>query len=95
MQIYFSPEFFKEDSQVLNIVTQNNEPVGYLTFLMKDKKMYVFGVLENEGVTEDFKDLVKPYVQGLLKIDPEMDVYSYLTAGGKKLDVEFQGKKKG
>ncbi|PYZ97709.1 hypothetical protein CR205_03695 [Alteribacter lacisalsi] len=93
MQIYFSPEFFREDAQVLNIVTQNNEPVGYLTFLTKDKKMYVFGVLENEGVTEDFKDLVKPYVQGLLKIDPEMDVYTYLTAGGKKLEIDVSGKK--
>ncbi len=93
MQIYFSPEFFKEDAQVLNIVTHHNEPVGYLAFLMDGKeKIYVYGVLENEGVTEDFKDLVKPYLQGLMKINPDLDVYSYLTVGGKKVDLDMTEK---
>lgn len=95
MQIYFSPEFIKEDSQVLNIVTDDNKPVGYLAFLMdaEKKKMYVYGLLEEEGVSEDFKDLVKPYLDGLTKLKPELEVYSYLSVGGKKVEMEVAKKK--
>jgi hypothetical protein len=90
LQIYFSPEFIKDDAQVLNIVTDANKPVGYLAFLMEaeKKKMYVYGQLQEEGVCEDFKDLVKPYLQGLTKLKPELEVYSYLSVGGKKVELE-------
>ncbi|WP_088105473.1 hypothetical protein [Halalkalibacter urbisdiaboli] len=95
MQIYFSPEFMKEDAQVLNVVTDDNKPVGYMAFLMEEekKKMYVYGQLEEEGVYEDFKDLVKPYLQGLTKLKPELEVYSYLTVGGKKVELGDEKKK--
>ncbi|MDC3415223.1 hypothetical protein NC797_17225 [Aquibacillus sp. 3ASR75-11] len=88
MQIYFSPEFLKEDAQVLNIVDDNNKPVGYMAFLMEQKKMYVYGQLEDEGVSEDFKDLVKPYLQGLTKLKPDLEVYSYLSVGGTKVQLD-------
>ncbi|UFU01178.1 hypothetical protein KO561_09665 [Radiobacillus kanasensis] len=90
MQIYFSPEFLKEDSQVLNILDDNDKAVGYMAFLMEEKKMYVYGQLEQEGVSEDFKDLVKPYLQGLSKIKPDLEVFTYLTVGGKKVELEKQ-----
>lgn len=88
MQLYFSPEFYKQDAQVLNIVTDKNKPVGYLTFLMTDKKMYVYGLLEEEGVAEDFKDLVNPYIQGLTKMTSDLEVFTYLSVGGKKIELE-------
>ncbi|MFA9557047.1 hypothetical protein ACERII_07075 [Evansella sp. AB-rgal1] len=92
LQIYFSPEFLKDDAQVLNIVTDHNKAVGYLAFLLEEnkKKMYVYGSLEEEGVSEDFKDLVKPYLQGLMKIKPELEVYTYLSIGGKKVEMEME-----
>ncbi|MFC0562406.1 hypothetical protein [Halalkalibacter alkalisediminis] len=95
MQIYFSPEFIKEDAQVLNIVTDDNKPVGYLAFLMEPekKKMYVYGMLQEEGVCEDFKDLVKPYLDGLTKLKPDLEVYSYLSVGGKKVEVGSESEK--
>ncbi|KHF40042.1 hypothetical protein [Halalkalibacter okhensis] len=95
MQIYFSPEFLKEDAQVLNVVTDNNKPVGYMAFLMEEekKKMYVYGQLQEEGVYEDFKDLVKPYLEGLKKLKPELEVYSYLSVGGKKVELGEEEKK--
>ncbi|MEC1717728.1 hypothetical protein [Schinkia azotoformans] len=87
MQIYLSPEMIKNDYQLLNIVDQNNKPVGFLTFLFDEKKLYVFGQAEN-GVTEDFKDLVKPYIQGMKKSLPgEIDILCYLTVGGEKIDL--------
>ncbi|MBP3950398.1 hypothetical protein [Bacillus suaedae] len=94
MQIYFSPEFMNENAQVLNIVTDDNKPVGYMAFLMEEtkKKMYVYGQLEEEGVYEDFKDLVKPYLQGLTKLKPGLEVFSYLTVGGKKIELEAKKK---
>ncbi|QTM99557.1 hypothetical protein ERJ70_09750 [Sediminibacillus dalangtanensis] len=88
MQLYFSPEFLKEEAQVLNIVDDSEKAVGYLAFLIESDKMYVYGQLEHEGVTEDFKDLVKPYLQGLSKLKPNLEVYSYLTIGGKKVDLD-------
>ncbi|WP_062051581.1 hypothetical protein [Bacillus sp. JCM 19034] len=94
MQIYFSPEFIKDDAQVLNIVTDHNKPIGYIAFLMEEdkKKVYVYGQLEEEGAAEDFKDLVKPYLRGLTKLKPDLEVYSYLTVGGDKVDLKGEGK---
>ncbi|WP_226034811.1 hypothetical protein [Aquibacillus saliphilus] len=90
MQIYFSPEFLKEDAQVLNIVDDKNKAVGYMAFLIEEKKMYVYGQLEEEGVYQDFKDLVNPYLQGLTKLKPDLDVYTYLSVGGKKVELDEQ-----
>ncbi|WP_458413631.1 hypothetical protein ACNQFZ_01650 [Schinkia sp. CFF1] len=86
MQIYLSPEMIKNDCQLLNIVDQNNKPVGFLTFLIDEKKLYVFGQAQG-GVKEDFKDLVKPYIQGMKKTIPEAEIYCYLIIGGDKIDL--------
>ncbi|WP_096200811.1 hypothetical protein [Bacillus sp. FJAT-45350] len=93
MDIYFSPEFIKEEAQLLNIVTDRNEPIGYLSFLIDEKKLYVFALVEQDGVLEDFKDLVKPYIQGLVKIKPDLEVLTYLNAGGKKVELEMENEK--
>ncbi|ADU30284.1 hypothetical protein [Evansella cellulosilytica] len=92
MQIYFSPELMKEDAQVLNILTDHNKPVGYMAFLLEaeKKKMYIYGHLQDEGVKADFKDLVTPYIQGLTKIKPELEVLTYLSVGGEKVEVEIE-----
>lgn len=90
MQIYFSPEFLTEDAQVLNIVDDKNKAVGYMAFLMQEKKMYVYGQLEEEGVKEDFKDLVEPYLQGLTKLKPDLEVMTYLSVGGSKVEVNTE-----
>lgn len=78
----------KEDGQVLNVVTDNDETIGYLTFLLEEKKMYVYGHLEKEGVSEDFRDLVKPYLKGLTNIEPDLEIISYLSVGGRKIELE-------
>ncbi|MDC3416255.1 hypothetical protein [Aquibacillus salsiterrae] len=90
MQLYFSPEFLKEDAQVLNIVDDKNKAVGYIAFLIEEKKMYVYGQLEEEGVSEDFKDLVGPYLEGLSKLKSDLEVFQYLSVGGKKVEVTTQ-----
>ncbi|OIJ16830.1 hypothetical protein BKP37_04680 [Anaerobacillus alkalilacustris] len=89
MQIYFSPEFINQNAQVLNIVTDRNEAVGYLSFVMEETKMYVFANMKEEGICEDFKDLIKPYLQGLTKINTELEVYTFISVGGKKVDIEL------
>lgn len=90
MQIYFSPEVFTPYFHVLNVVNQNQKAVGYLTFLMDEKKMYVFGHLQDKGVSEDFKDLIKPYIQGMSKTKEDMEVYSYISCGGEKMDINSE-----
>lgn len=87
MEIYFSPELIKPESHVLNVVNKDLKAVGYVAFLFDEKKMYVYGQCEEEAVAEDFKDLVKPYIQGMSKAKPDLDVLSYLSLCGKKLDL--------
>ncbi|WP_339061346.1 hypothetical protein [Tepidibacillus marianensis] len=87
MEIYFSPEVINPEAQILNIVDQNQKAVGYLAIIFTDKKAYVYGNLEEEGVREDFKDLIKPYLQGITKSKANIELYSYISTGGKKLDM--------
>ncbi|GLY09301.1 hypothetical protein [Bacillus badius] len=87
MQIYFSPEVMTPQFQVLNVVDPNNKAVGNLALLFDEKKLYVYGILEEEEVGADFKDLVTPYIKGLSKANPNLDVLSCLYVGCKKIDL--------
>ncbi len=90
MEIFFSPELYKEEAQILNVMDEKQNPIGYFAFLINEKKIYVYGHLENEGVGEDFKAMITNYLKGLLKLKPERDVYSYVAIGGKKIDVKSE-----
>ncbi len=87
LEIYFSPELMSDKNQILNIVNDKQEAVGLLSFILEEKKIYIFGNLEEIGVREDFKDLIKPYIHGLTKSKPDLDVFSYITTGGEMLDL--------
>jgi hypothetical protein len=87
MEIYFSPELIAQQGEILNVVDEKNQPVGYFAFIMSDKKMYIYGHLEKEGVTEAYKGMVKAYIHGLSKNDEEIEVFSYIAVGGKKLEI--------
>lgn len=88
MQIYFSPEVITPHFQVLNVVDSTNKAVGNVAFLFEEKKLYVYGILEEEGVGEDFKDLVTPYIKGLSKAKPDVDIFSCLYVGCKKIKIK-------
>jgi hypothetical protein len=90
LQIYFSPEVFTPYFHVLNVVDQNQKAVGYLTFLIDEKKMYVFGHLQDKGVCEDYKDLIKPYIQGMAKTKKDIEVYSYISSGGENIEINSE-----
>lgn len=77
-----------ENTHVLNIVDQEQKGIGYLSLLLTEKKMYVYGHLENEGVSEDFKDVIKPYIMGMTKNNDDIEVLSYISIGGEQLDFE-------
>jgi hypothetical protein len=78
----------KPEFQVLNIVDSTNKVVGNIALLFDDKKLYVYGILEEEGVQSDFKDLVTPYLKGLMKTKTGVEVYSCLYVGCKKIDIK-------
>jgi len=88
MQIYFSPEVITPEYQVLNVVDSTNQAVGNVAFLFAEKKLYVYGILEEEGVASDFKDLVTPYLKGLSKAKQGIDIYSCLYVGCKKINLK-------
>lgn len=87
MQIYFSPEVITPEYQVLNVVDSTNKGVGNVAFLFGEKKLYVYGILEAEEVGADFKDLVTPYLKGLAKANPGVDIFSCLYVGCKKIKL--------
>ncbi len=88
MQIFFSPEVITPEFQVLNVLDSNNKAVGNVAFLFDEKKLFVYGILEEEGVGEDFKDLVTPYIKGLSKAKPGLDILSCLYIGCKKITLK-------
>jgi hypothetical protein len=47
--------------------------------------------LEEEGVEEVFKDLVTPYISGLAKSKPGLDILSCLYVGCKKIKLNKKG----
>lgn len=93
LQIYFSPEVITPQYQVLNVVDTKNKGVGNVAFLFDEKKLYVYGILEEEGVEADFKDLVTPYIKGLAKAKPGLDIFSCLYVGCKKINLNEEDKK--
>ncbi|WP_075980703.1 hypothetical protein [Bacillus massilinigeriensis] len=94
MQIYFSPEVVTPEYQVLNVVDSDNKAVGNVAFLFDEKKLYVYGILEEEGVGADFKDLVTPYIKGLAKAKPGLDILSCLYVGCKKINLNDEKEQK-
>ena len=94
MQIYFSPEVITPEYQVLNVVDSTNQAVGNVAFLFAEKKLYVYGILEEEGVASDFKDLVTPYLKGLSKAKQGIDIYSCLYVGCKKINLKEEESEK-
>ncbi|WP_139822835.1 hypothetical protein [Tuberibacillus sp. Marseille-P3662] len=90
MPTFFSPEIMNPNFHVLNVVDSNKTPVGYTAFLFDEKKMYIYGQVEQEGLAEDYKDMVKPYVEGITKANPDLNVYSYFSIGGKPFSIDTQ-----
>lgn len=90
MPTFFSPEIMKNDFHVLNVVDGNNQPVGYTAFLFDEKKIYVYGQLEKEGLAEDYKEMIKPYVEGISKANSDIEIYSYFAVGGKPFSIDTQ-----
>jgi hypothetical protein len=94
MQIYFSPEVITPNFQVLNVVDSSSKAVGNIAFLFDEKKLYVYGILEEEGVGADFKDLVKPYLKGLSKAKQGLEIYSCLYVGCQKINLNEEEESK-
>lgn len=87
MEIYFSPEIITPHFQVLNVVDLKERAVGNVAFLFAEKKMYVYGILEEEGVEADFKDLLTPYLKGMMKAHEGLNLFSCIYVGCKKVKM--------
>ncbi|MFS0635177.1 hypothetical protein AB1K84_04690 [Mesobacillus foraminis] len=88
MQVYFSPEVITPHYQVLNVVDSEHKAVGNVALLFDEKILYVYGILEEEGVGEDFRDLVTPYIKGLAKAKHGIDILTCLYVGCKKIELK-------
>lgn len=87
MEIYLSPEVITSHFQILNVVNGEDKALGNIALLFDEKKLYAHGILEEEGVSENFKSIVQPYIKGLAKAKPDLEVYSCLYVGCKKISL--------
>lgn len=87
VEIYFSPEVLTHHFHILNVVDSRDKAVGNVALLFHEKKLYVYGILEEEGVCEDFKDLLRPYLKGLAHAVENVEVYACLYVGCKKIQL--------
>jgi len=92
VEIFFSPEVITQEYQLLNIINSDEKAVGNVAFLFHEDKLYVYGILEEEGVAESFKDLVYPYIKGMAKSKEDIEVFASLYTGCKKIDLEEERK---
>lgn len=96
LEIYFSPEVLHQHFQILNVVDAKENAVGNVAFMFDEKKIYVYGIVEEEGVTENFRSIVQAYIKGLASAFPDLEIYSCLYVGCKKISVntDDEGKDK-
>ena len=87
MEIFFSPEVITPHFQALNVVDAKEKAVGSVAFLFHGEKIYIYGILEEEGVSESFKDLLKPYIKGLAKTIDDAEIYACIYSGCKKIQL--------
>jgi hypothetical protein len=92
MEIYFSPEVVTPHFQVLNVINSKEQAVGNVAFLFGEKKMYVYGILEEEAVEADFKDLLTPYIKGMAKAKEGLEVFSCVYVGCEKVKINGEDK---
>lgn len=94
MEIFFSPEVIHQHFQILNVVDSKENAVGNVAFMFDEKKIYVYGIVEEEGVTENFRSIVTPYIKGIASAHPDLEVYSCLYVGCKKISVNTEDEEK-
>lgn len=94
MEIYFSPEVITPHFQILNVVCSKENALGNVAILFDEKRLYVYGILEEKEVEVDFKDLITPYIKGLAKAKPDLDVYSCLYTGCDKVELNEEAEDK-
>lgn len=87
LEIYLSPDVLTPHFHIINVVNGQDKVLGNIAFLFDEKKLFVYGILEEEGVSENFKDIVQPYIKGLAKAKPDLEVYSCLYVGCKKISL--------
>ncbi|MCU9593949.1 hypothetical protein OEV82_05720 [Caldibacillus thermolactis] len=90
LEIFFSPEVMHQSFQILNVVDSKEKAVGNVAFMFDEKKIYVYGIVEEEGVTENFRSIVQPYIKGIASAHPELEVYSCLYVGCKKISINTE-----
>ena len=93
MEVFFSPEVITPHFQALNVVNSNEKAVGSIALLFHEKKIYVYGILEEGGVENSFKDLVRPYLKGIAKCMEDAEIYACLYSGCKKIQIQDEEEK--
>jgi hypothetical protein len=88
--IYLQPQFRTPTGEILNVVSNNGDLLGYLLYMYKDQgDIYVLGHLDEVGEKQNYIDLVSRFVSGLKEsCGVKQDPFMRIQCGGEELDFE-------
>ncbi|MCF6092828.1 hypothetical protein L1765_02305 [Microaerobacter geothermalis] len=88
--LYLEPQFHHHQGEILNIVNQEGNAVGYLCLLYREKdEAYVIGQLDDAGEKQNFLDIVSHYSNGIKQATGgKEEPYLYIHVGGERLSLE-------
>jgi|GEM_PF-3868991 len=88
--IYLQPQYRTNSGEILNVVSNSGQQLGYLIYLYKENEdLYVLGHLDEVGEKQNYIDLVTRFIAGLkdacgVKEDP----FVQIQCGGEQIDLE-------
>lgn len=95
--IYLVPEFKTASGEIMNVLNQKEEPVGYVACMYKEnEKLYVFGTLKNKGEEQNFVDVVENYTTGMQEaLGAQDDTRIFLDVAGEPVSLNKNGNDNG
>jgi hypothetical protein len=94
--IYFQPQFRTNSGEILNVVSNTGQLLGYLLYMYKENDdLYVLGQLDEVGEKQNYIDLIKKFISGLKdSTGVKKDPFVRVTCGGEEIKLDQKEEEK-
>lgn len=88
--IFLQPQFRTKSGEILNVVSNKGQMLGYLLYLYKENDdLYVLGHLDDIGEKQNYMDVVAQFITGLkAACGAKNDPYVRISCGGEELKLQ-------
>ncbi|WP_025027729.1 hypothetical protein [Caldalkalibacillus mannanilyticus] len=88
--IYLQPQYRTTSGEILNVISNNGQQLGYLVYLFKDKEdLYILGHLDEVGEKQNYIDLIIRFISGLKDAcGTKEDPFVRIQCGGEQIDLQ-------